>query len=48
MNAVPLWAAARFSVALRWAWKTSTERATNVASAPSASESGLNGRSTEP
>ena len=48
MNAVPWWAAARFSVALRWDWKTSTERATKVASAPRASESGLNGRSTEP
>ena len=48
MKAEPWCAAAFFSVAFRWAWNTSTERATNVASAPSASESTLNGRSTEP
>ena len=41
MNAVPLCAAACLSVALRCGWNTSTERATNVASAPSASESGI-------
>ena len=29
-------------------WKTSTERATKVASAPIASDTGLNGRSSEP
>ena len=33
---------------LRCCWKTSTERATNVASAPMASEMGLNGRSAVP
>ena len=48
MKAVPWWAAARLSVVLRWAWNTSTERATNVASAPRARDSGLKGRSTEP
>jgi hypothetical protein len=40
MKAVPWWAAARLSVVLRWAWNTSTDRATNVASAPRARESG--------
>ena len=48
MKAVPLCAAARRKTALRCGWKTSTDRATNVASAPSASEAGLKGRSTEP
>src|ERR1700686_5348878 len=47
-NAEPLCAAACFSVSFRCDWKTSTERATKVASAPIAKESGLNGRSTEP
>ena len=47
-NAVPWCAAARLSVAFRCGWNTSTVRATKVASAPSASESALNGRSTEP
>ncbi len=37
-----------FSVSFRCCWKTSTERATNVASAPIASEIGLNGRSAVP
>ena len=41
-------AAAVLSTAFRCAGNTSTVRATNVASAPSASESGLKGRSTEP
>ncbi len=47
-NAEPECEAARFITALRCGWKTSTERATNVASAPSASDSGLKGRSSEP
>src|SRR6202040_3548385 len=47
-NAEPLWAAACFRVSFRWPWKTSTERATKVASAPMARDRGLNGRSTEP
>src|SRR5271154_6200350 len=47
-NAEPLCAAACFSVSFKCDWKTSTERATKVASAPMASEMGLNGRSTEP
>ena len=47
-NAAPWCAAAFLSTAFRCGWKTSTERATNVASAPRASESGLKGRSTEP
>src|ERR1700737_5629481 len=47
-KAEPLCAAACLSVSFRCAWKTSTERATKVASAPMASEIGLNGRSTEP
>ena len=47
-KAVPWCAAAFRSTAFRCGWKTSTERATKVASAPSASESGLKGRSTEP
>ena len=48
MKAVPWCAAARRRTVLRCGWKTSTERATKVASAPSASESGLKGRSTDP
>ena len=47
-KAEPLCAAACLRVSFRWDWKTSTERATKVASAPIASDTGLNGRSTEP
>src|ERR1700683_1170730 len=47
-KAAPLCAAACFNVSRRCDWKTSTERATNVASDPIASEIGLNGRSAEP
>src|SRR6266481_757728 len=47
-KAEPLCAAACFSVSFRCAWKTSTLRATKVASAPMAREMGLKGRSTEP
>src|ERR1700730_5462417 len=47
-NAEPLCAAACFSVSFKCDWNTSTERATNVASAPIARDTGLNGRSTEP
>ena len=48
MNAEPLWVAACFSVSFRCPWKTSTERATKVASEPIASDIGLKGRSTDP
>ncbi len=48
MYAEPLCAAAFFSVSFKCCWKTSTERATKVASAPMASEIGLNGRSVVP
>jgi len=42
-----LCAAACLRVSFKWLWKTSTERATKVASEPMASETGLKGRSTE-
>src|SRR5436190_206933 len=48
IRAVLLCAAACFSVSFRCPWKTSTERATNVASDPMAKETGLNGRSNDP
>ncbi len=47
-KADPEWAAAFFRTSFRWGWKMSTERATKVASAPSASERGLKGRSSDP
>src|ERR1700686_5501371 len=47
-NAEPLCAAACLRVSFKCDWKTSTERATKVASAPIARETGLNGRSTGP
>ena len=47
-KAAPLWSWARLKVSSMWARSMSWVRATNVASAPSASEIGLNGVSTEP
>ncbi len=47
-KADPLWTAAARRTSFRCDWKTSTERATKVASAPIANETGLNGRSGEP
>ena len=45
---MPRWAAAAESTEVRCLRSESMVRATNVASAPSASETGLNGWSTEP
>ena len=47
-NAAPLWSWARRKVSCMWARSMSWVRATKVASAPSTSEIGLNGLSTEP
>jgi hypothetical protein len=47
-NAAPLCAAAARSTSVRCARSVSIERATKVASAPIASDSGLNGQSSEP
>src|SRR5919202_506966 len=47
-KAEPLWAAAAWRTDVRCLRSVSIERATNVASAPIASESGLNGQSSEP
>src|SRR6266702_8643308 len=47
-NAEPLCAAACLNVSFKCDWKTSTERATKVASAPMARATGLKGRSTDP
>jgi hypothetical protein len=47
-NAVPLCSAARRSTSVRCFRSVSIARATKVASAPRASESGLNGASIEP
>ena len=48
MNDEPLWFAASRSTPCRCLRSESSVRATNVASAPSASDSGLNGWSSEP
>ena len=47
-SAVPRWAAAADSTSVRCLRSESTVRATKVASAPSASDTGLKGRSSEP
>ena len=47
-NAAPLWAWAARKVSIMCLRSRSCVRATNVASAPSATESGLNGVSTDP
>ena len=47
-NAVPLWSAAARSTLVRCLRSESIVRATKLASAPSASETGLNGVSSEP
>ncbi len=47
-NAAPLCAAARLSTLIMCGMSFAVVRATNVAPAPSASESGLKGRSTVP
>src|SRR6266852_6296968 len=47
-NAEPLCTAACFRVSFRCLWKTSTERATKVASEPIARDMGLKGRSSDP
>src|SRR5438046_1892759 len=48
MNAEPLWSAAARSTDCRCLRSESIDRATKVASAPSASDTGLNGWSSEP
>ena len=48
MNEDPSWAAACSIMSRRWSRSVSMERATNVASAPSATDTGLKGWSSDP